>query len=590
MADPILEFDPAGEASGSPLTITTGNYGLTAFSAPAPPPRYQWASSVDTEGASLASRGHENRMISISLDVMGDQAVYDLQQKLSKLHREGGTLKYTTPAAIVVTFDVLAQEGFDPAFNEVHYLGGLTQLSFSLPCKPYGRGAEVDLGDNVETTLPALVFTEASVGGDVPALGRLVIDDDSAADQWWLTWGLQSRYYSSSANAALFYEAEGRTALGGSAIAAGPSGASGAGSNVMRNTALTTSYLAIMSTQATAAGAHLSHVGTFRVYARMQVPTANTGFVTTALEWSEGDFRRVTRNASVALYPQDAPDFVALGATVGGIWRLVDLGLVTLSSVTAGTQRWEGRVLAKSTIAGDDIDVDWLMLVPVDEGSGVVSTVIPSASATAFSARDEFNQAAGALVGKTSAVGGVWAGGGDADDFAVETTGKTAQRATVTDTNPRLDWTPTSLTATAVQADVKNGGALDGRMGVVARVVDASNYLAAYLYWATAAQSSLVVIKVVAGTGTVLNFRLTGPHQYSSYYTVRLVVDAAGRFAAGYARQGQEITEYLVQGQRHGARDGRRISSGEHGHLRREHQRQRRHPQHRQLRSVGANH
>ena len=123
MADPILEFDPAAEASGSPLTITTGNYGLTAFSAPAPPPRFQWASSVDTEGARARLRGHENRTISIWLDVLGDQAVYDLQQKLSKLHREGGTLKYTTPAAIVVTFDVLAQEGFDPAFNEVHYLG-----------------------------------------------------------------------------------------------------------------------------------------------------------------------------------------------------------------------------------------------------------------------------------------------------------------------------------------------------------------------------------------------------------------------------------------------------------------------------------
>ena len=45
----------------------------------------------------------------------------------------------------------------------------------------------------------------------------------------------------------------------------------------MRNTALTTSYLAILSTQATGGGAHLSHVGTFRVYARVQVPTANTG-------------------------------------------------------------------------------------------------------------------------------------------------------------------------------------------------------------------------------------------------------------------------------------------------------------------------
>jgi hypothetical protein len=41
---------------------------------------------------------------------------------------------------------------------------------------------------------------------------------------------------------ALFYEAEGRTPLGGATIVAGPTGASGTGSNVVRHTDLSTGY------------------------------------------------------------------------------------------------------------------------------------------------------------------------------------------------------------------------------------------------------------------------------------------------------------------------------------------------------------
>ena len=86
---------------------------------------------------------------------------------------------------------------------------------------------------------------------------------------------------------------------------------------------------------------------------------------------------------------------------------------MTLQKVTAGTQRWEGRILAKSTVSGDDIDMDWLMLFPVDEGYGEVSAVARIVTPTAFSARDEFDQAAGNLTGKTAPVGGNWAGAGD---------------------------------------------------------------------------------------------------------------------------------------------------------------------------------
>jgi hypothetical protein len=90
------------------------------------------------------------------------------------------------------------------------------------------------------------------------------------ADWWSVIWGAETdallRAHDELGQRRLFYEAEGRTVLGGAATAVGPTGASGAGSNVVRHTSLTNTEQAILSTQATGGGAHLSHVGTFRVY------------------------------------------------------------------------------------------------------------------------------------------------------------------------------------------------------------------------------------------------------------------------------------------------------------------------------------
>jgi hypothetical protein len=138
------------------------------------------------------------------------------------------------------------------------------------------------------------------------------------------------------------------------------------------------------------------------VWAGTYQSTGNTGAVSVRLEWGEGDFRRRTLN--------DAVNFAA--GERGGQFVLVDLGLVHLTEAVQGTQRWEGRVLAKSTVTGDEIDVDCLFLFPVDEGYTELSGVWQSDTPTSFTARDEFNQTAGALAGKTVPSGGTWAAGG----------------------------------------------------------------------------------------------------------------------------------------------------------------------------------
>lgn len=524
MANPILEFDPTSEATGSPLTITTGNYGLIALSSPAPPPKAQWASSVDTEGSVLASSGHENRSVTIGLRVTGSSALATLSGKIAKLHREGGTLKHTGSAATVVVADILASESYEPAYDFTRIVGGVTEVQFTLPAKSYLRGAEADLGDNVETTLPALVFTEATVAGEVDALGRLVVDEDQAVDQWWLTWGVQSRRYDAATSAALFYEAEGRTVLGGATAVAGPAGASGAGSNVVRQGTLTGTYQAMLSTQATGGGAHLSHVGTFHIWAKVQMPTTNTGAVSVALQWAEGDFRRSTTNA--------ATNFSA-NHTREGAWVLVDLGLVTLRPVTQGVQRWEGRILAKSTVAGDDIDVDFFFLVPVDEGSGIARGVQFYDAPTTFSARDEFDQTAGALAGKVLPVGGTWAGAGDADDFTVEATGHTAQRTAVSDaggSGPVQGRVALAGTTTYTNIHVEVTGTYTAtgavpQIGVLARYTDANNWLSTFLI-----SNNITIAKSVAGTTVVLaSFTQPGlyPQGVQKRHAIR--VDDQGR-------------------------------------------------------------
>lgn len=549
-----LELDPTSEdATNVSLVLTDYASGWRVLELEHPTSEWdsQWAFSAATEGERRVGTRPQNRTVTVRLLIeRSTAALLDAQEralgkKVGKLAAEGGTLKMTLPSGVIIIFDI-REARMVRTYTVVQMFKNLAEYSLTFICDPYGRGPEVDLGDNVETTLPALIFTETGIKGDVPALGRLVIDDDSAVDQWWLTWGLQSRYYSSATTASLFYEAESRTALGSSAIAAGPSGASGAGSNVMRTTALSENPFAMMSTQASGGGSHLTHIGTFHVYARVQTPTSNTGTVSIALQWAVGDFSVPVTNA-----------FFGISPAWEGTWRLADLGLVTLKRVLTGTQRWEGRILAKSTETNDDIDIDYLLLVPADEGSGIARGVMRLETPSTLSARDEFDQAAGALSGKVAPVGGTWGGAGDGADFAVETVGHTATRNVISDAVNVGRLAPlgtTNFTDVIVQADVKAWG-LPGltaamRQCVLARYVDASNWLVAGLTTDHNNSVAYLVVKNVAGTPTVLAQGPSGLKGLNAGYviTVRLSVDASGRWFLWLANRDSDLGTPVISG------------------------------------------
>lgn len=362
-----LEFDPAGEDTGSPLVVTSGGYGLLAHAYPTPAISAQWTSSVDTEGARLASQKHENREIPLTIDCESSALLYQLQRKISKLYREGGTLQRTLPNGEALIFDVETVSGFDPSFDDKFDLADVSTVSVTLICKPYARGSEEDLGDNT-TTGTALVFTEATVAGDLPALGRLVIDNDTANAQKRVIWGLRSRYYDSASTAALLLEAEAAQAIAPAAAAVGPAGASGGGANkVIRHTNLTGpgTFDGIINIGNSSGAA--THVGVYRVFARVQVPASNVGTVSVRLTW-----RPFVAAPEILCDPVPV---TATGIPLEGFWALIELGEVRLPEATVGTQGWAGRIEASSTTAGDDIDLDYVLLVPVSEGSGEVVSV-----------------------------------------------------------------------------------------------------------------------------------------------------------------------------------------------------------------------
>jgi hypothetical protein len=370
MADEALTFDATssaldGSTPGSPLNVGPGtSYNLMEHDYPAPPLNVQYASSVDTEGETPVSSRYGNRTISIKFEMVdaAGTLLAALQAKFTKLQREGGTLKRTMKNGDVRIYDIIAGDNWSPVYDLKYYLGDLTEVTMQLPARPFSRGVEVDLGDNIETTLPALVFTDTGVTGDAPGLGRLVIDNDSTDAQGFIVWGIQSRYYSSASTAALFYQAE-SCAMVSAAVAVGAAGASGAGSNVARNTSLAggpSSWTGMTYIGASATAQ--THVGDFRVFVRVYAPSANTGTVSLRVQYQQIIGGGFTYTDSVAL--------ASSGAAVEDNWLLVDLGQITLPVARLGTQSWVGSIQAQSTVAGDDLDLDWIMLVPINEGSG----------------------------------------------------------------------------------------------------------------------------------------------------------------------------------------------------------------------------
>lgn len=488
--------------------------------------------------------GTPHKALSVRYATGGDRfyaILDDLQTTVDRIVREGGTLKRVPPGGKPIIFDIVDAQIDIPQGNTFIH-GRRADCTLTLTAKPFWRRGEwTQLADNTETSAPVITFTHTGIAGEVPALGKLLVDEDQGQTQRWLAWGQESRYYSSSADAGVFYEAESRTLKGNATIVTLSGSSGGATNNAIRDTDLVPTYTQILSTQASGGGNHLSHVGTWRVFARVQANSGNTGTVTLRLEWGQGDFRQSTQNDPVT-------------CVTPGNFELVDLGTVSLDKVTQGTQRWEGRILAKSTAAGDEIHVDYLWLCPVTDGSGEV-TARPEASTTysKIVAYDQFNQAAANLSGQTATLGGNWTSTGDATDLAIVAgTSNLLRRSEVSDAanTGRYAYVGASAIAgSSVSVDTRTTSVNTSvKQGALLRYTDTNNYLLAYMtavvpYFGASNYLGFYVVKRVAGTVTTLRGGVVtstgggGALSFvnlntNTYYTVTLSADANGNYVA----------------------------------------------------------
>jgi hypothetical protein len=408
----------------------------------------------------------------------------DVTGILDRLKREKyGYLSRKAPGFASQMYDLTTVEVTD-APQDISLGMKRAEIALQFEADPGGRGPEVQIGGNFdELEKPCLRFLAEAVPGDMPALGRMLVTNLEGKAQQDAWWGLRQRFYSSNANADLFYEAESRTPLGGFALAAGPAGASGAGNNTLKGR-VRPAWMAIMSTQAAGGGAHLQHVGSYRVLVRIQRPLGNSASETgIKLQWAVGDFAHPVTNENDAVW--------FTRADRQGAWTIEDLGVVTIDQPPSGTTpRWEGRVLTTWQGTGGQLDemyIDWMMLIPTDEGAGEAHTSTSIPAPTSMKGM-LITPSTGALTTQNDEMGAFTfkaLTNSDPDDFQGNGTEGYITRTTVSDSGTlvigpgrAVGWEPLTLANVAFAMKFKlEKGSTGIHPGILLRVKDNKNFV-----------------------------------------------------------------------------------------------------------------
>lgn len=507
-------------------------YSLESLSMPSPKKKPEWVAGADTDGAVLGRDPlFENREIQVRVRAV-QQASMDLalakvaaiSDKLEEAERNLNGIPLTwTPAdsTKTVTFRVLSGEiselPITPTGDDAGWFVRSPVVTLVMTTRPFGYGAEVT-GTAVSSTEPVLTLEASAVAGDVPAEGRLIVTDAATQSRRHFEWGLESRHYPTVSPPGLLVDSASLVTSGYSGAATTRTGAYSA-SGVIRAT-LYSLPTVVCATQ------DLSHIGTFRVKARVYGTGANSGtskvFVRLAWRVGEGQFYA---NA------YDQP------RVVNGFSE-IDLGLITIPQATLGTQKWLGQIQAYSLRADgtyDTLDVDYLALIPAGEGYGKSHAVYSTGQIGVLSARDDFaSMTSGALLGgRTAPLGGAWATSGDATDFeasdVVSPGDMKVRRSAVSSTAGRYALVgTTSFSNVDVAASVGLAGisaaAANPYVSVVARYVDANNHLRVSL---NPQNSELRLWARVAGADTLLASQPVAVTD-STFYRLRLVCFATG--------------------------------------------------------------
>lgn len=518
-------IDPDGS---SPLNLgNSGSLRLAALTVPPAPKRPEWASNGDSDGQALVRNPlHDNRACTMQVRVSAasmDAAMTVLGTLQGKLQEaciqganDGPGLKFNwTPSGATHTlagFMVFAEITDLPVTYDDGWFANQPVVTVSFQCKPFLYGAEVT-GPTASGTTPLLTVEINSVTGDVPAEARLVVTDGTAQPRRWVEWGLESLYYNAASPVPLFVDSA-------SVVTSGFAGAGSALSGAFGGTVVAAGLLS--QPVALCGTGSLGHIGSYRIKARVWAASTDEFW---RLSWQDGD-GYLTSNS----YTQPV---------AGSAFNELDFGIVTIQPVAAGSQAWSGQVEAYTTTAGGERGaVDYLALLPVDEGYGRLEAAY-SYQPGVTTAFDDFSlvAAGSALNGHVAAqTGGTWATSGVTTDFAYSTdfSDHWVKRSTTSDASERF-----AILGSATPSNVE--------VGVTVRIVGAADtnptFMDALARWtSSAAHLRLVALFVenellaflqmeVSGSPTVI---ATAPTVAATdgVYSLRLIVYASGRALA----------------------------------------------------------
>jgi len=244
----------------------------------------------------------------------------------------------------------------------------------------------------------------------------------------------------------------------------------------------------------------ISFVGSYRVIASVYDNASTDEIGSALLRFTYG----LSDLASTKTGPIVSPPAV-------GDYSIVDLGDVTIPAAPNGTQKWLGKLEAKTTgTAGNTLRAVKLHFFPTEIADGVVKSVTPSTST--LSMYENFGATSGALTGDTSSSGHTWASmGGVTDGTDFTETAAPDNSVIRTEMNDGSDVrygrgvilgssTPTDV---AVSVVAKCTGSLVSRQGVIARFTDNDNFLLGVF-----SNTSVYVVEIVGGVVSSINSSL----------------------------------------------------------------------------------
>jgi hypothetical protein len=329
---------------------------------------------------------------------------------------------------------------------------------------PVGYSTEEDESEEFKTSAGArqLIYSLGATGSSAEGLKRIHIVNSSTRSLRGVIWAEECRDAPddlSDPTADLAYLAKNLTPQGGAEVK------TISGAEVVQHTALSDQWLAILDSTIAGVG-EMTHRGARQLWMRVYDPGEAPGGV---------ELRVLSRAFGASRWVDDGP---IVGTPLVDDFALLDMGTLRPQYAPLGEDRWQFRVIARAAGGSGAIRLRDVYPAPT-ESYAYYKEPLAVEVPTDLAARDDFEQSAGALTGKTAEVGGVWKGAGDPDDFQVDAANDLVVRTSKSDDSPgRIATLGEVLTDTMVQVEVKwdATSSLGPEVGPVARFENADNF------------------------------------------------------------------------------------------------------------------